>query len=78
MELFVEKAVLQFSINDRFHAIYTSVSGSPNFVFVQTSVCRVWVLHLQPVSAMYALGSWLGLGDEIRLYSSNMQRIYTE
>ena len=39
---------------------------------------RVWVLDLQPISAMYALGSWLGPSDEIRLTANNMQRIYTE
>ena len=27
---------------------------------------------------MYAIGSWLGPSDEIRLYANNMQRIYTE
>jgi len=47
-------------------------------VFVQTIVFRVWVLDLQPISEMYALGSWLGQSDEIRLYANNMQRIYTE
>jgi len=41
-------------------------------------VFRVWVLDLQLISAMYALGSWLGPSDEIRLNASNMQRIYTE
>ena len=47
-------------------------------VFVQTIVYRVWVLDLQPVSAMYALGSWLGPSDEIHLYANNMQRNFTE
>jgi len=47
-------------------------------VFVQTIVFRFWVLDLQPVSAMYALGSWLGPSDAIRLYANNMQRNYTE
>ena len=27
---------------------------------------------------MYALGSWLGPSDEIRLYANSMQRIYNE
>jgi hypothetical protein len=36
------------------------------------------MLDLQPISAMYALGSRLGPSDEIRLYANNMQRIYTE
>jgi len=39
-------------------------------VLVQTIVFRVWVLDLQPISAMYALGSWLGPSDEIRLYAN--------
>ena len=43
-------------------------------VFVQTIVFRVWVLDLRPVSAMYAVGSWLGPSDEIRLYANIMQR----
>jgi len=47
-------------------------------VFFQTIVFRVWVLDLERISAMYALGSWLGPSDEIRLYANNMQRIYTE
>ena len=47
-------------------------------VLVQTIVFRVWMLDLLPISAMYALGSWLGPSDEIRLYANNMQRIYTE
>jgi len=47
-------------------------------VLVQTIVFRVWVFNLQPISAMYALGSWLGPSDEIRLYANNMQRIYNE
>ena len=47
-------------------------------VLVQTIVFRVWVLDLQPISAMYALGSWLEPSDEIRLYANSMQRIYNE
>jgi len=39
-------------------------------VLVQTIVFRVWVLDLQLISAMYALGSWLGPSDEIRLYAN--------
>ena len=77
MELFVEKAVLQFFINDRFHAKGICFLF-PEPVFLQTIVFRVWVLDLEPISAMYALGSWLGLSDEIRLYANNTQRIYTE
>ena len=38
-------------------------------VLVQTIVFRVWVLDLQPIYAMYALGSWLGPSDEIPLYA---------
>jgi len=41
-------------------------------------VFRVLVLYLQPISAMYALGSWLGPSDETQLNANNMQRIYTE
>jgi len=41
-------------------------------------VFRVFVLDLQHISTMYALGSWLGPSDEIRLYASNMQRMYAE
>ena len=40
MELFVEKAVLQFRINDRFHAILVSVSGSPN-LYLYKPLCFV-------------------------------------
>jgi len=47
-------------------------------MLVQTIVFRVWVLDQQSISAMYALGSWLGPSDEIRLYAKYMQRIYTE
>ena len=73
MELFVEKAVLQFFINDRFHAIrYFFLVLST--CILQTIVFRVWVLELEPISAMYALGSWPGPSDEIRLYA-NTQRI---
>jgi len=31
------------------------------------------VLELQPISAMYALGSWLVPSDEIRSYAKDMQ-----
>ena len=44
-------------------------------VFLQTIVFRVCVLDLHPLSPMYALGSWLGPSDEIRLYANNTQRI---
>jgi len=40
MELFVEKAVLQFCINDRFHAIQVSVSCSPN-LYLYKPLCFV-------------------------------------
>ena len=75
MELFVEKAVLQFSINDRIsrHLGICFLFSAP--VFLQTIVFRVWVLDLEPISDMYALGSWLGPCDEIRLYKNNTQRI---
>ena len=45
---------------------------------LKTIVFRVGVLGLQPISAMYALGSRLGPSDEISLNANNMQRIYTE
>jgi len=40
MELFLEKAVLQFCLNDRFHAIYVSVSRSPN-LYLYKLLCFV-------------------------------------
>ena len=39
---------------------------------------RVRVLELQPISVMYAFGSWLVPSDYIRLYANDMQRSYTE
>jgi len=44
-------------------------------ICIGTNYC---VSCLSSISAMYALGSWLGPSDEIRLYANNMQRIYTE
>jgi len=51
MELFVEKAVLQFRINDRFHVILVSVSGSPKlYLYIPlcfVSECTTYSLSLQ-------------------------------
>ena len=53
------------------------------YLFLDLRTCigtlfRVWVLDLQPISDMYALGSWLVPSDEIRLYANDKQRSYTE
>ena len=51
MELFDEKTVLQFRINDRFNAIKVSVSGSPNLYLYKllcfVSECTTYSLSLQ-------------------------------
>jgi len=50
MELFVEKAVQQFCINNRFHAIYISLSESPNLYLYKllyfVSECSTYSLSL--------------------------------
>jgi hypothetical protein len=64
--------------------LQTAVAGA-SYVLVTVFTCvlyflvfRVWVLDLQPISDMCAIGSWLRPSDEIRLNANNMQRIYTE
>ena len=70
MELFVKKCcpvILHKWLLSRYLGICFWISEP---VLVQTIVFRVWVLDLQPISEMYALGSLVGPSDEIRLYAN--------
>jgi len=53
-------------------SLWVPICLGPNQVF------RVWVLVLQPISAMYWLGAWFVPSDEIRLYAISTLRSYTE
>ena len=76
-ELFVEKAVLQFCINDRFHAIMYL------FLDLPTCICTnyfVSCLSARPTAYLSHVCAWVMTRAKkvIRLYATNMQRIYTE
>ena len=70
MELFVEKCCPVTLIKWLLYLHLGICIWISEPVLVQTIEFRVWMLDLQPISAMFALGSWLGPSDEIRLYAN--------
>jgi len=74
-----------YRVTIRKHFLHRIAVAGASYVLVTLFTCvlyflvsRVWVLDLQPISAMYALGSWLGPSVETRLKANNIKRIYTE